>query len=89
MKNWAKRAVWEIGLAVCAGCVIVIMKFACKTENKTIMNNVETINTEGVADTEEAETVSDTASEEADITRISDSVSPVVEEKLRKTTGRA
>lgn len=47
MKNWAKRAVWGIGLAVCVGCVIVIIKFAGKTENKTItVNSAETINTE-------------------------------------------
>ena len=49
MKNWAKRAVWGIGLAVCVGCVIAIMKFAGKTENKTITNNVEIVNTEEVA----------------------------------------
>ena len=47
LKNWAKRAVWGIGLAVCVGCVIVIIKFAGKTENKTItVNSAETINPE-------------------------------------------
>ena len=74
MKNWAKRAVWGIGLAVSVGCVIVIIKFSGKTENKTITNHVETINTEEAAGTEESEMGSDTAGEEAGITRISDSV---------------
>lgn len=62
MKNWAKRAVWGIGLAVCVGCVIAIMKFAGKTENKTITNNVEIVNTEEVAGIEATETVSGTES---------------------------
>lgn len=74
MKNWAKRAVWGIGLAVCVGCVIAIMKFAGKTENKTITNNVEIVNTEEVAGIEVTETVSGTESGDTGITRISDSM---------------
>lgn len=75
MKNWAKRAVWGIGLAVCVGCVIVIIKFAGKTENKTIMvNSAETINTEDATATEVTEKVSGTESGDTDITRISDSM---------------
>ena len=75
MKNWAKRAVWGIGLAVCVGCVIVIIKFAGKTENKTItVNSAETINTEDATATEVTEKVSGTESGDTDITRISDSM---------------
>lgn len=74
LKNWAKRAVWGIGLAVCVGCVIVIIKFAGKTENKTITNNVEIVNTEEVAGIEATETVSGTESGDTGITRISDSM---------------
>ena len=74
LKNWAKRAVWGIGLAVCVGCVIAIMKFAGKTENKTITNNVEIVNTEEVAGIEATETVSGTESGDTGITRISDSM---------------
>ena len=40
LKNWAKRAVWGIGLAVCVGCVIAIMKFAGKTENIRVLSIV-------------------------------------------------
>ena len=75
LKNWAKRAVWGIGLAVCVGCVIVIIKFAGKTENKTItVNSAETINTEDATATEVTEKVSGTESGDTDITRISDSM---------------
>lgn len=75
LKNWAKRAVWGIGLAVCVGCVIVIIKFAGKTENKTItVNSAETINTKDATATEVTEKVSGTESGDTDITRISDSM---------------
>ena len=50
------------------------MKFAGKTENKTITNNVEIVNTEEVAGIEATETVSGTESGDTGITRISDSM---------------